>query len=60
MKRSLSLKRETLAELTVEQLTHVAGAAAPATGRGTTCPLQNCLTLETCATQTCCTASASC
>ncbi|HEU0132262.1 MAG TPA: hypothetical protein VFQ85_14835 [Mycobacteriales bacterium] len=63
MKRSLSLKRETLAELSTDDLLRVAGGAA--TGNGLTCPVGascvNELTLS-CPERTCncCTASASC
>lgn len=40
MKRSLSLHRETLAELTIADLGEVVGAAAPS---GPTCPIFDCL-----------------
>jgi hypothetical protein len=39
MKRTLSLKRETLAELTTGDLSGVVGAAAPS---GATCPVLDC------------------
>lgn len=42
MKRTLHLKRETLTELTAEDLHTVVGGA-DATGRGTTCPLLDCV-----------------
>ncbi|HEV2891194.1 MAG TPA: hypothetical protein VGX28_12535 [Frankiaceae bacterium] len=61
MKRSLSLRREALSELTFDELGHVAGGAA--TGQGATCPLKYCVTgvvSNGCATDSCCTGSASC
>ncbi|MDQ1713427.1 MAG: hypothetical protein QOE45_2877 [Frankiaceae bacterium] len=60
MDRTLRLKRETLAELTVDELTHVIGGQA-ITAQGLTCPVARCvdpgLTDTSCH---CCTASASC
>ncbi|MDQ1713428.1 MAG: hypothetical protein QOE45_2878 [Frankiaceae bacterium] len=60
MKRTLSLKRETLAELNPAELTQVAGGQA-ATGNGHTCPIVQCyLGSQAWQTCTCCTASGSC
>jgi hypothetical protein len=42
VKRTLTLKRETLVELTGTQLTSVIGAAARITVNGITCPLTYC------------------
>jgi hypothetical protein len=58
MDRTLRLRRETLAELTVDELTHVVGGVPDS---GLTCPLTRCLdpglTDTSCR---CCTASGSC
>ncbi|MDQ1713429.1 MAG: hypothetical protein QOE45_2879 [Frankiaceae bacterium] len=43
MKRTLNLKRETLADLTVDELAAVVGAQALS---GATCPLQPCLSAQ--------------
>jgi hypothetical protein len=45
MKRTLNLRRETLAELTADELTGVVGAAAQ-TLKGGSCPLLYCLSAE--------------
>jgi hypothetical protein len=45
VKRTLSIKRETLAELTADELTGVVGAAQ-ATLKGGSCPLLYCLSAE--------------
>jgi hypothetical protein len=59
MKRSLSLKREALTELTAGELTSVAGGAI--TVQGASCPVLRCASIECYGyTYTCCTASASC
>lgn len=63
MKRSLSLRRELLSELTADDLGHIAGGADAQTQRGLTCPLAGCVTgvlSNDCITHTCCTGSASC
>lgn len=63
MKRHLVLHREALTELTVDDLAGVAGGADAQTMKGATCPLKYCLTgvlSNTCATDSCCTGSASC
>jgi hypothetical protein len=44
MKRTLSLKRETLAELTTGDLQNVVGAAVPS---GLTCPVLDCTGITT-------------
>jgi len=44
MKRTLVLKRETLADLTVDELGHVFAAGLPS---GLTCPLTDCTALLT-------------
>ncbi|MDQ1713430.1 MAG: hypothetical protein QOE45_2880 [Frankiaceae bacterium] len=44
MKRTLNLKRETLSDLTVDELTSVVGGAI--TVQGNTCPLLLCLSLQ--------------
>jgi hypothetical protein len=46
MKRTLSLRRETLADLTAEELTGVAGGVGQATLKAGTCPLVQCYSLE--------------
>jgi hypothetical protein len=60
MDRTLRLKRETLVELTVHELTAVIGGQAQ-TANGLTCPVKRCLdpglTDTSC---NCCTASGSC
>ncbi len=60
MKTKLSLKRERLSELSINDLTNVVGANA-ITGQGATCPLLRCIdpgfTDTSCE---CCTASGSC
>ncbi|HEU0132269.1 MAG TPA: hypothetical protein VFQ85_14870 [Mycobacteriales bacterium] len=43
MKRTLTLKRETLAELTADELTGVGGGQQAITVQGFTCPLVSCL-----------------
>ena len=43
MKRTLTLGRETLADLAVDELTGVVGAAPAPTGLDRTCPLRDCL-----------------
>lgn len=61
MKRTLVLRREALTELTLTELTDVAGGAQ--TQVGGTCPLLACVTgilTNDCYTHTCCTGSASC
>lgn len=60
--RRLTLTRETLTELTTDELTAVAGGV-PATGNGLTCPVKTCTQADLSqAFQTCycCTATASC
>lgn len=42
MKRSLTLNREALAELSADELGDVAGARAEYSGQGLTCPLVGC------------------
>jgi hypothetical protein len=60
MKRTLSLKRETLAELDPAELVQVAGGDMN-TGNGYTCPLVDCyLGSQGWGTCYCCTATASC
>lgn len=46
MKRSLSLKRETLAALSAHDLAGVAGAQQAITAQGSTCPLIECAGLK--------------
>lgn len=46
MKRSLTLKRETLADLGEDQLGRVAGAANAITVQGWTCPVAECAGLK--------------
>jgi hypothetical protein len=58
MKRTLSIKRETLAELSPAELVQVAGADAM-TGNGPTCPLLDCYVTQR-GSCYCCTATASC
>ncbi|MDQ1713431.1 MAG: hypothetical protein QOE45_2881 [Frankiaceae bacterium] len=41
MKRTLNLRRETLSDLTVDELTSVVGGAQ--TAQGPTCPLLDCV-----------------
>jgi hypothetical protein len=64
MKRSLSLKRETLAELTPGELTSVVGGQKISNSPQVTCPVVWCLGLEPTnggnTSCSCCTASASC
>lgn len=60
MKRTLSLKRETLTDLTPHELTTVIGGNN-ITGSGTTCPLLQCTGTNVTDTSChCCTASGSC
>jgi hypothetical protein len=64
MKRTLTLKRETLAELTPGELTSVVGGARYTVAPQATCPLLWCLGTEPthggAGSCSCCTASASC
>ncbi|HEU0132263.1 MAG TPA: hypothetical protein VFQ85_14840 [Mycobacteriales bacterium] len=63
MKRSLTLKRETLAELATSDLIRIAGAGGRITVDGITCPgLLGCVDATRSCAQTCdcCTATASC
>jgi hypothetical protein len=61
MERTLRLKRETLVELTVDELTAVRGGQALTAAPVLTCPVKRCLdpglTDTSC---NCCTASGSC
>lgn len=61
MKRNLKLRSESLSELTLHEMTDVAGGAM--TGQGHTCPIVACYTgllTRDCYTYNCCTGSASC
>jgi hypothetical protein len=62
VKRTLTLRRETLAELNPAELTSVVGGQAQTVAPQYTCPILRCLGTEPSrnATCTCCTASASC
>lgn len=46
MKRTLTLRRETLADLTAEQLGSVAGGIGAITAQGRTCPVIECAGLK--------------
>lgn len=50
MKRTLSLKSESLAELTADDLAGVAGAADAIIKSGQSCPVTDCVTMLTCRT----------
>ncbi|HEX8003093.1 MAG TPA: hypothetical protein VF519_10410 [Mycobacteriales bacterium] len=58
MKRTLSLRREELAELTAEQLVGVAGGAI--TAQGASCPLLYCLFSRQCYTPPNCPSDNTC